>query len=263
MPGTAPSWSSWPFKAVWRDSTISHLAVSLRRLDRRARLGPSACRGRLLHPRGRLLLRRAAHLQRASDRVRRTRHPHPCRPPGPAHPKVGQRLPGGNGPPAATNRSQPHGPARRNQQHQHWTEDCRGPVWVEATDPAWMGGGTYLVVRRIPMLLDRWDGTPIHQQERVIGRHKIKRRPARIGTRDRRGEPAGDRRRRASLITADSHVRLSTPGDGERRRGYSYRENCFPTPPPKRACCSVWPPRCDRAASGAPPARVRLFEFSR
>lgn len=99
-----------------------------------------------------------------------------------------------------------------------------GPVWVDAARPAWLVGGTYMVFRRIRMLLDEWESLPVRQQERVIGRHKAS------------GAPLGSEQETdavdldavdavgAPLIPAHSHVRLSTPRQGEHmlRRGYSY-----------------------------------------
>ena len=42
-------------------------------------------------------------------------------------------------------------------------------VWVR--DPtSWMHGGTYLVIRRIRLLLDTWDRVDLAVQEAVIGR---------------------------------------------------------------------------------------------
>lgn len=101
-----------------------------------------------------------------------------------------------------------------------------GPVWVDATDPAWLSGGSYLVVRRIRMLLDDWERTALPRQEAVIGRTK------------NTGAPLGSaqetdfvdlkaRRADGSLtIPADSHVRHAAPRDTSEnmmRRGYSYR----------------------------------------
>lgn len=46
-------------------------------------------------------------------------------------------------------------------------------VWVASDDDqAWMGGGAYLVARRIRMLIEQWDRTVLGEQERVIGRSK-------------------------------------------------------------------------------------------
>src|SRR5262249_32882998 len=47
-------------------------------------------------------------------------------------------------------------------------------VWVGAsdTDQPWMAGGTYLVARRIRMLIESWDRTSLGGQQTVIGRFK-------------------------------------------------------------------------------------------
>ena len=89
-----------------------------------------------------------------------------------------------------------------------------------------MTGGSYLVFRRIRMLLDDWDHTKTEQQERTIGRTKVTGAP--LG-----GELESDfvdleaRSPNGELtIPADSHVRLATPqsaGENMMRRGYSYQ----------------------------------------
>ena len=48
--------------------------------------------------------------------------------------------------------------------------DFAGKIF--AAGPDWLAGGSYLVVRRIRMLLDSWDQVPVADQERVIGRRK-------------------------------------------------------------------------------------------
>lgn len=99
-----------------------------------------------------------------------------------------------------------------------------GPVWIDASGPAWLTGGTVMVFQRIRMLLDRWEEAPLDVQERAVGRHKAS------------GAPIGSTRETdavdltavdahgAPLIPRHSHVRLSKPRDGEEmlRRGYSY-----------------------------------------
>jgi deferrochelatase/peroxidase EfeB len=101
-------------------------------------------------------------------------------------------------------------------------------VWVGGADaPAWMRGGTYVVARRIRMLLDVWDSTSVEEQERTIGRAKTS------------GAPLGARREhdRVDLaaqsaagpaVPADAHIRLAAPSSngGARilRRGYSYAD---------------------------------------
>ncbi|HYN94084.1 MAG TPA: Dyp-type peroxidase [Pilimelia sp.] len=78
-------------------------------------------------------------------------------------------------------------------------------LWVD-DGPPWMHGGTYLVMRRIRLLLDTWDRTGLAEQEAVIGRRL-----------------AGNQRIAAG---PDAHVRLAAPAanNGAKllRRSYSY-----------------------------------------
>ena len=62
-------------------------------------------------------------------------------------------------------------------------------VWVDQ-GPAWMRGGAYLVVRRIRMFVETWDRTSRADQERTIGRDRL------------RGEPL-------AAQAEDSHVKLA------------------------------------------------------
>jgi deferrochelatase/peroxidase EfeB len=100
-------------------------------------------------------------------------------------------------------------------------------VWVGGEGPAWMRGGSYLVTRRIRMLLEVWDRSSLEDQERTIGRHKYSGAP--LGAHPefdpldldagKDGQPA---------IPVDAHVRLASAqvNDGERilRRGYSFTD---------------------------------------
>ena len=105
-----------------------------------------------------------------------------------------------------------------------------GPVWIDEDQPAWLSGGSYLVFRRIRMLLDRWEATPVPRQEQVIGRHKASGAPLGSARETDNVDLAARRDDGAPLIPVDSHVRLSTPGPGEQmlRRGYSYRAGLLP-----------------------------------
>jgi len=106
-------------------------------------------------------------------------------------------------------------------------------VWVGADEPQrWMQGGTYLVCRRIRMLIEAWDRASIEDQEQTIGRHKVS------------GAPLGGRREHdpvdlsasdaagAPVVPADAHIRLAAASgnDGVRilRRGYSYTDGTDP-----------------------------------
>ncbi|WP_018349654.1 Dyp-type peroxidase [Longispora albida] len=93
-------------------------------------------------------------------------------------------------------------------------------VWAQPS------GTTFLVYRRIRMLLGTWHDTPPAVRERVIGRRltdgapltgKAESDPPELNRRDAGGE---------YVIAADAHIRLANPGvnRGARmlRRGYSY-----------------------------------------
>jgi deferrochelatase/peroxidase EfeB len=98
-------------------------------------------------------------------------------------------------------------------------------VWVRE-GPAWMRGGTYLVARRIRMLIEIWDRSPLLEQEQTIGRHRASGAP--LGKEDEYDKvdlkakgPDG-----LPLIPADSHIRLARKDPQERilRRGYSFTD---------------------------------------
>ncbi len=81
-------------------------------------------------------------------------------------------------------------------------------VWAGGSDaPGWMRGGSYMVVRRVQMLFDRWDDSDFNQQEQTFGRHKL----------------SGAK---LAQIPPGAHIRVAGPENnrGQRilRRGYSY-----------------------------------------
>ncbi|MCW3040751.1 MAG: Tat-translocated enzyme, partial [Solirubrobacterales bacterium] len=107
-------------------------------------------------------------------------------------------------------------------------------VWHDPADAgaAWMTGGSYLVSRRIRMLIEVWDRASLADQEATIGRAKASGAPL-GGTREREALPL--HRRDAAgrpLIPVDAHVRLAAPAsnDGVRvlRRGYSFTDGFDP-----------------------------------
>ncbi len=84
-------------------------------------------------------------------------------------------------------------------------------VGADAGEPAWARGGSYQAVRIIRNLVERWDRTPLSEQERIFGRAKLSGAPL-----DRRGgteadvpdfaaDPDGAR------IALDSHIRRANP----------------------------------------------------
>ncbi|MBV9315020.1 MAG: deferrochelatase/peroxidase EfeB [Pseudonocardia sp.] len=108
------------------------------------------------------------------------------------------------------------------------SEALRQFVWVpQGEEPGWLAGGSYLVVRRISMRIERWDRTSLNEQEATIGR--VKGSGAPLG---KQGEfdvadftlPGGDKG--GPLIGDDAHIRLaSAQANGEirfLRRGYNF-----------------------------------------
>ncbi|MFC4139059.1 MULTISPECIES: iron uptake transporter deferrochelatase/peroxidase subunit [unclassified Microbacterium] len=92
-------------------------------------------------------------------------------------------------------------------------------VWVAASDePAWLSGGSYLVARKIAMLIETWDRVRLSEQENIFGRDKGEGAPLSGGTEFT--EP------KLAKLDAHSHVRLAHPDSngGTRilRRGFNY-----------------------------------------
>jgi deferrochelatase/peroxidase EfeB len=99
---------------------------------------------------------------------------------------------------------------------------------ADDVDQKWLAGGTYVVFRRIRMLLDSWDGIDKARQERVIGRTKDTGAPLTGGGEHSAadfGKPGPDG---TPLIAADAHIRVAAPefnrGATMLRRGYSYHD---------------------------------------
>jgi dye decolorizing peroxidase len=103
---------------------------------------------------------------------------------------------------------------------------------VFAVGPAWMRGGSYLVFRRIRMLLDDWERLPRERQEQIVGRRKETGAPLSGGTESTpldldKQTPGG-----ALAIGASAHVRQASPysNDGATilRKGFSYFDGYRP-----------------------------------
>lgn len=107
------------------------------------------------------------------------------------------------------------------------SSDVDADVWVNAADgPAWLAGGSYLVARKIRMVIENWDHAQLGEQERVIGRDKGEGAPLSGGTEftepDFHAKLAGG----GTRIDQQAHVRLAHPdfNGGIRilRRGYNF-----------------------------------------
>jgi deferrochelatase/peroxidase EfeB len=100
-------------------------------------------------------------------------------------------------------------------------------VWTRAGDgPAWMTGGSYLVARKIRMVIESWDRTRLEEQERVIGRDKGEGAPLSGGTEFSEPDFTRPDDDGTPRIATDAHVRLAHPSlnSGVRllRRGYNF-----------------------------------------
>ena len=101
------------------------------------------------------------------------------------------------------------------------TEALADHVWVsEQDEPAWLAGGSYLVARKIAMLIETWDRVRLSEQDAIIGRDKGEGAPLSGGDEFTAPDFHG------KAIDASSHVSLAHPeqNDGVRilRRGYNY-----------------------------------------
>jgi deferrochelatase/peroxidase EfeB len=112
------------------------------------------------------------------------------------------------------------------------TRDLDEQVWVGAeTDQPWMRGGTYLVARRIRMLIESWDTDFLADQEAVFGRFKNTGAPL-TGTHEFDAVDLNALKGNKPVIPVDAHIRLAAPatnaGHKLLRRGYSYTDGIDP-----------------------------------
>ncbi|MEU6173731.1 iron uptake transporter deferrochelatase/peroxidase subunit [Streptantibioticus parmotrematis] len=107
--------------------------------------------------------------------------------------------------------------------------DMADYVWVgKETDQSWMRDGSYLVARRIRMLIESWDTDSLADQQNVFGRFRTSGAPLTghgefdtpdLNAKGHDGQP---------VISAGAHIRLASPSsnNGQKilRRGYSYTD---------------------------------------
>lgn len=84
-------------------------------------------------------------------------------------------------------------------------------VWVQADsdEPAWTANGSYQAVRIIRNFVERWDRTPLQEQETIFGRHKATGAP--MGGHKESEEPNYAADPLGKITPMDSHIRLANP----------------------------------------------------
>ncbi|MFD4970335.1 iron uptake transporter deferrochelatase/peroxidase subunit [Streptomyces sp. NPDC058424] len=95
-------------------------------------------------------------------------------------------------------------------------------------DPAWMANGSYVVVRRIRMLLDDWEKLSLPQQENVIGRRKSDGAPLGGSTETTAMDLEKTGKDGTYVVPVNAHARITRPdqngGAAMLRRPFSYHD---------------------------------------
>ncbi|NYE94946.1 deferrochelatase/peroxidase EfeB [Psychromicrobium silvestre] len=107
-------------------------------------------------------------------------------------------------------------------------EDMDQHVWIADSDQDWMVGGSYLVARKIHMLIETWDADQIGDQHTVFGRSKEEGAPLTGKAEHDVPDFAAKGSDGATIIAADSHVALAAHenngGVKLLRRGYNFTD---------------------------------------
>ncbi len=111
-------------------------------------------------------------------------------------------------------------------------EDLGAHVWVGSeAGQSWMAGGSYLVARKIHMLIETWDEDPIGDQQSIFGRSKKEGAPL-SGTKEHDipdfHAPSPGSQGEEPAIATDSHIALvaheNNNGTKVLRRGYNFTD---------------------------------------
>ena len=107
-------------------------------------------------------------------------------------------------------------------------------LWVNSKqEPEWTMGGSYQAIRLIRFFVERWDRTPLQEQETIFGRNRDSGAP--LGKVHERDDPDYGSDPLGKRVPLDSHMRLANPRtDGFDeflilRRSYSYSYSTSPS----------------------------------
>lgn len=125
--------------------------------------------------------------------------------------------------------------------------------------PIWADGGSYVVVRRIRMLLDHWEGLPAQHREQAVGRRVADGAPLTGGTEHTPVDLDAARPDGVPVIATNAHIRPAAPrtnsGATMLRRGWSFGPGPMSVPAVK---LGPWTTGCCAVGSTAPTTRTPI-----
>ena len=95
------------------------------------------------------------------------------------------------------------------------TELMKRIVWVQkaSDEPDWAADGSYMAVRIIRNFVERWDRTPLQEQEMIFGRRKDSGAP--FDGKTETDVPDYSKDAEGKVTPMDSHIRLANPRDAK------------------------------------------------
>ncbi|MGM8935003.1 iron uptake transporter deferrochelatase/peroxidase subunit [Pseudomonas neustonica] len=108
----------------------------------------------------------------------------------------------------------PQADNRKLMQRVVWVDDANG-------EPRWAEGGSYQAVRIIRNFVERWDRTPLQEQQAIFGRLRQSGAPLSGGVEHDEPQYSGDPK--GEITPLDSHIRLANPRTAESQRNLILR----------------------------------------